>query len=107
MPSWAISVACHDPCSHTPMGKKLGSVGIPRDHAAYGLVQASAGMVGAHEAGASPPGERAPPDVRSRPGSEAVSCAVSRALSAAASEPAPASVGEAWFALLHAPASAH
>ena len=26
MPRSAISVACHDPCSQTPIGKKLGSV---------------------------------------------------------------------------------
>src|SRR3954447_1396641 len=62
IPSAAISVACHDPCSHTEMGKKLGSVavGIPRDQPAYGFFQAIVGIVGT-QAPAVPPVPAFPP----------------------------------------------
>src|SRR3954468_3107026 len=62
IPSAAISVACHDPCSHTEMGKKLGSVavGIPRDQPAYGFFQAIVGIVGT-QAPAGPPVPGFPP----------------------------------------------
>src|SRR5579871_6330211 len=44
------------------MGKKDGSVGIPWDHAAYGLVQGRLGIAGTHAPGApaSPPSPPSP-----------------------------------------------
>src|SRR5580693_4026243 len=49
IPRSCISVACHDPWSHTAIGKKDGSFGTPRLQAAYGLVQATLGSVGTHD----------------------------------------------------------
>ena len=62
IPSCPISVACHDPCSQTAIGKNVGSVavGIPRDQPAYGLIQAMVGTVGT-QALAAPPVPVAPP----------------------------------------------
>src|SRR6516162_1325152 len=54
-PSAAISVACHDPCNQTLIGKNAGSVGMPRDQPAYGLVHAIAGIAGTHVALPPPP----------------------------------------------------
>src|SRR5580692_10793104 len=69
IPSCPISVACHDPCNQTAIGKNVGSVavGIPRDQPAYGLVQATVGTVGTQALAAPPvpalppPGPVAPP----------------------------------------------
>src|SRR5580698_3897218 len=62
IPSCPISVACHDPCNQTAIGKNVGSVavGIPRDQPAYGLVQATVGTVGT-QALAAPPVPAMPP----------------------------------------------
>src|SRR6202040_3020295 len=53
MPSLASSVGCQEPCSQTAMGKKLGSVGMPLDQPAYGLVHAGCGIAGTHDDGLS------------------------------------------------------
>src|ERR1017187_9872581 len=47
-PSCESSVACHEPWSQTAIGKKEGSVGMPRVQPAYGLAQASCGTGGTH-----------------------------------------------------------
>src|ERR1700722_7657039 len=60
-PRPASSVACQEPCSHTAMGKKGGSVGMPRDQAAKGLVPGMFGIVGPQADGEMPPS--APPSV--------------------------------------------
>src|SRR5580658_10984315 len=47
IPIAASSFACWGIWSHTAMGKKVGSVGMPLDKPAYGLVQATLGIAGA------------------------------------------------------------